>query len=163
MYRLNRMYLALARDEKAFVERLFGAAIVDVDAVDQLPTDTIDVLLVGRQHLGDSGYRYGHELVWPAVLRSRPRILIYSIPGQYERALYEQDADVLKVIGPPTRKFVLEMAVLQGLLPDEALRSARRSLAKATPPQVAGDPERLVTAEWTDSSARALAKDRDDD
>lgn len=157
------MYLALARDEKTFIETVFGASILDVDAVDDLPKEPIDVLIIGRQHLGESGYRYGHELIWPAVLRSRPRVLIYSLPGYFERAKYEQDVDVLKVIGPSTRRFVLELAILQDLLPDEAIRSARRSLAKAPEPNTSGEPERLVTAEWTDSSARAHVRDDEND
>ncbi|MCA9601813.1 MAG: hypothetical protein R3A78_03535 [Polyangiales bacterium] len=161
IYRLNRMYLALARDEKEFLENVFGGVIKDVDSVDELPKVEVDVLVVGRQHLGDSGYRYGYELVWPAVLRCRPGILVYSLPGAFERHRYEQDADVLKVIGEPTRKFVLELAVLQDLLPDEAIRSARRNLARATSAAPTGEPERLVTAEWTDSNARAHIRDDD--
>lgn len=162
IYRLNRMYLALARDEKVLIETVFGGPIVDVDAVDELPKEPVDVLVIGRQHLGESGYRYGHELVWPAVLRCRPKVLIYSLPGTFERARYEQDADVLAVIGPPTRKFVLELAVLQDLLPDEAVRSARRSLARETA-GTTSELAKLVTAEWTDSSARAVRRDPDDD
>jgi len=124
----NRMVLAVARQIRELFAALGTEALAEANDPLDLPNGPIDLLIVGRQHLTDNGYRYGHEIVAQAVAKARPATLVYVVPSAWAKATYAPDRVALEAVKNETQVLILEIGALSDATNDEAVQKMRTLL-----------------------------------
>ena len=90
--RLNRMMLGVSEPVAAFCERVFGAALRDVD--DAIDSVGCDVLVVGRQQLRDTGvYSFAHDVIPRCLALHKPPLLVPVIADRFDAHRYARDLE----------------------------------------------------------------------
>lgn len=127
---LNRPGFAIASRVEEFVGAVTGTKPTEATQPADVPTEGVEVLVVGRQHLlsGSDQHRYGYDVLMPAVRRARPKAVVYVVPGRFDPETHEDDRKALEQAAAFTSVFVLEFARLQVVPEPRAVTCARRAL-----------------------------------
>lgn len=129
-YLLNRMMFAIAARVRELVGAATGIPVQEVPHVDALPLSEGGLLIVGRQHLSETGeLRLGHQVLAAAVDRLRPDAVLYVLPSEFDEWKYDRDLEAIDLVRRRVPVHIVEFPAMRRLSLDAAAAITRRALA----------------------------------
>lgn len=112
--RINRMILGVATQVAVLVASYFDNVIDDVAEPGE--TAGADILIVGRQALAGTSYRFASDVIPLCLAVHRPKLLVATLPDRFDAHRYAKDRGVWGeacALGVPV--VVLEVGLLREL------------------------------------------------